>query len=191
MAVTRTRVPAKPTPEARQRAALRRRVDAADEQRSQGAEAAKAERAAERARKRDNVRDAAAYAAGQWRLGPVDTRTLVNATLAAFDRGEFGPTTIRDKLAEMGRGVRVPRGASPLDAQLPPPAQQGRRPPPGARSREQDAQEEERRRALERGERHRAQNERDREAYRDALARHGLQDPGVGHTPGNGGSLGL
>ncbi len=80
-----------------------------------------------------------------------------------------------------------PKNASPLDAALPPPRQEGRTLPEHAKSRDAAMRE-----SQERGARQREQVMKDREAYQKALAKYGLADPSLtgGQVAGSGGPLG-
>lgn len=94
----------------------------------------------------------------------------------------FNPyDVISDWKARHGRALPpAPKNGNPLEMQLPPPSQEGIRLPGDAASRA--AQH---RAAQERGAALRKQVLEDRQAYQDALRRHGLADPVHGSTPGN------
>lgn len=175
-----------PDPKARKRAAIKRRLDKADGERRRKAEQAQlaeAKRRADREAQRIAVAEKRAAWAG---LSDLDATKLVNVVKNRPDDDVY--LVIRDWLARNGHGVRVP-STSPLDAArpLPTPPQEGKAPPPGALSADDEvARAEQARRAQERARRLEEQNRRDRDAYDDALARHGLTRPEVGYPTGSG-----
>jgi hypothetical protein len=126
------------------------------------------------------------------KLTPTEIHRQANALNGAMARHKakglpakrFDPYAVLNRDAERhGRAVpTTPKDANPLEAQLPPPSQEGHTMPNDAAAREAQHRE-----AQERGARLRKQVLEDRQAYQEALRRHGLLDPAIGSTPGLGG----
>lgn len=190
-----TRIPSprdprpKTTPQQRRSAQAKRRLEQADAERARAQEQAAA-KTEERRLEREAQRVAVAQKRAAWAgLNDIDAEKLVNVVKNRPEPDVYA--LIRDWLARNGHGVRVPSG-SPLDgarAELPPPRADSaaKAPPPGTVSHADASQRaEQARRAHDRAQRLVARDRADREAYRDALAKHGLMAPENGCPTGGG-----
>src|SRR5258708_9084369 len=120
------------------------------------------------------------------RLGRTLKAKFEKHCAAGLEPRKFDPyRPMNEFMARIGKALPpAPKNGNGLTANLPPPSQAGRVLP-----QDRAADDAKQREAQERGARLRAEVLRDRQAYQDALKRHGLSDPTVG-TPGPGRGLG-
>jgi hypothetical protein len=199
--IKRPLTPAKPSP----RAALARRVEAREEQnRVARALADKAAREAAEKRDAQHAEDVRAVASARARavgMGEIQIQRFANriesARRAHVASGNAKPFNayekISDALADLGHGLKRPRGNA-LDASLPPPSvSEGHKPPPGvvapSGKNEAQAREAQAAAARDRAAVHAAEVRSDRERYEERLRALGLRNPAT--MPDPAGSAGI